>query len=363
MNNFTAVDISKLPKPNVIEPINFEVIYKEMRDQMNGLQPLTFTGPGKATLKAAELITDDNGDKYFRIPANQDAGLMYLELESEPAARQLQIVAYREMLARQRTNDASLAVMLAYATKADLDHLAVQFDVKRFKISDAIPNKNIEAVYESDDDFRRRIQLSSEKYSTAGPEGAYIFHTLNADANVKDASALSPTFTMANLTPQVRATLPANAIVMVVSDSVGLDNPMPGDVAITALSRTGNGQADADLLTAVIDKLNDDGIRPIGDRVRERSANIIEYIINAKVFTYSGPDSAVVIANSQKACQTYVNDNHKLGRDITESGVHSALHQPGVQRVELQNFNPIECDRSQSAFCTAINITNGGVAE
>lgn len=361
-NTFTAVDISKLPKPEVIEQLGFERIYNEMRDQMNGLQPLTFTQDGNVKLTKAEFIKADNGESYYRIPANKNAGLMFLELDSEPTARQLQIVAYREMLVRQRTNDASLAVMLAYAKGSDLDHIAVRFNVTRFKIREGDINNNIDPVFEEDDDFRRRIQLSLEEYSTAGPEGAYVFHSLSADSNVKDASAKSPSFQLAQITDQVRATLPDNAIVLTVKDNVGLSDPMPGDVAITVLSRTGNGQANIQLQKKVSDRLNQDGIRPITDRVRERSANITEYEIIATLYTYSGPDSELVLKNAQDTCQQYVNDNHKLGRDITVSGIYAALHQDGVQRVKHNIEEDIVCDASQSAYCTNITIINGGVA-
>lgn len=361
---YTAVDISQLPSPDVIEQLSFETIYNEMLQQMNGLQPLTFNSEGKVSLTRAEIITADNGEQYFKIPVANDAGLMYLKQESEPAARQLQIVAYREMLIRQRTNDASLAVMLAYAKGTDLDQIGVRYNVVRLLLIAADPANKQQAIYESDDDFRRRIQLSNEGYSTAGPEGAYVYHALTADANVKDASAQSPTFQLAQLSPETTATLPPNAIVLIVKDNAGLTNPMPGDVAITVLSRTGNGTADNATLTKVDTKLNQDGIRPISDTVHNRSASIIEYSINATLYTYAGPDSNLVINNAKKTLQTFVDDNHKLGRDITVSGVYGALHQAGVQKVILNNFNTdIICSRSQSAFCTSINIAHGGIAE
>jgi phage-related baseplate assembly protein len=44
-----------------------------------------------------------------------------LALESEPIVKLLQENAYREVILRQRINDAAKAVMLAYSTGADLD--------------------------------------------------------------------------------------------------------------------------------------------------------------------------------------------------------------------------------------------------
>ncbi len=45
---------------------------------------------------------------------------------------------------------------------------------------------------ESDDRFRMRIPLSLEGHSTAGPVGAYKFHTFSVSAAVKDVAVLSP---------------------------------------------------------------------------------------------------------------------------------------------------------------------------
>ena len=363
MSGYSAVDISQLPKPNVIKQINYEVIYSEMRDQMNGLVPLTFDNDGKVDLKKAELITESNGDQYYRIPANNDAGMMYVDLESDPAARQLQIVAYREMLVRQESNDASFAVMLAYAEKADLEHIGVRFGISRFTLKVADIENNQPAIYESDDDLRRRIQLSLEGFSTAGPEGAYVFHALNADAEVKDVSAQAPTFKLADLTSEVRQQLPENAIVLIVEDDVGLDDPRPGDVAVNVLARTEDGEAKAETLSIVKQSLNADDVRPMTDRVRERSAKIKPYEIRAKIFTYSGPDQDLVISNAKATCQKYADDHHRLGHDITLSGVLGALHQTGVQRVELEGFTEVICNTLEAAYCTKITLVPGGVAQ
>jgi phage-related baseplate assembly protein len=363
MSGFTAVDISQLPKPDVIQQISFEDIYSEMRDQMNGLVPLTFDGAGKVDLQNAELITEDNGDQYYRIPANSDAGMMYVDLESDPAARQLQIVAYREMLVRQNSNDASFAVMLAYAEGADLEHVGVRFGVRRFTLKAADVENNKPAVYESDDDLRRRIQLSLEGFSTAGPEGAYVFHALNADVNVKDVSAQAPTFKLADIASELRDQLPVNAIVLIVDDSAGLEDPRPGDVAVSVLARDNDGAASSDTLNIVKQSLNADDVRPMTDRVRERSASIKTYQINAALFTYSGPDQDLVISNAQASCQKYVDQHHRLGHDITLSGVYGALHQAGVQRVQLNDFSDIVCSVSEAPYCVSIDLVAGGVAQ
>lgn len=45
---------------------------------------------------------------------------------------------------------------------------------------------------EEDDDYRERIRLAPESFSTAGPEGAYEYWARTADENISDVSVTSP---------------------------------------------------------------------------------------------------------------------------------------------------------------------------
>jgi len=297
---FTAIDLAQLPVPDVIEVIDFETILAEMK---------------------ADLIS-------------RDASLAdVLQLESEPVVKLLEVCAFRETVLRQRVNEAAKANMLAYALGTDLDNLGALFGVTRLLIDagdpDAVPP--VPATYEADDDYRRRITLALEGYSTAGPEGAYIFHALSADGDVLDASAISPT---------------------------------PGDVVVTVLSRTGDGTAGQALLDAVDATLSAESVRPLTDHVTVQSAAIIDYAITATLYFYAGPGSTEVMAAAQTAAEAYTAEQHALGRDVTLSGIYAALHQPGVQRVDLTApAADIVVDRQQATYCTAITLTNGGIDE
>ncbi|SIQ10895.1 baseplate assembly protein [Marinobacterium stanieri] len=297
---FTAIELNKLPMPDVVEQIDFEVILAEM---------------------LADLLS--------RAPELADT----LALESEPAHKVLQVAAYRETLLRQRVNEAAKAVMLAYAGGTDLDQLAANYQVERLLLDagnpDAFPP--VPATYEDDNSLRRRVQLSFEGFSTAGPEGAYIFHGLGADADVLDISALSPT---------------------------------PGQVTVTVLSRSGTGAADASLLAAVEATLSDDAVRPLTDQLSVQSASIINYSVVASLTLFPGPDAAVVLNAAQVALNAYIETNHRLGRDVTLSGLYAALHQEGVHNVELvQPVADILAAPHQAPFCTEVDLSIGGIHE
>lgn len=297
---FTAVDLSKLPPPDAVEQFNFEQILAEM---------------------VADLQARDPAFSAL--------------VESDPAYKVLEVCAYRETLIRQRTNEAVFAVMLAYANGADLDQLAANQYIERLTITPADPNTipPTPAVMESDADLRRRIQLSFEGYTTAGSRGAYVFHALGADADVLDADAYGPPET-------------------------------PGMVRVAVLSRTGSGTAGSSLLAKVDAALDADQTRPLTDNVQVETAQILNYSIVATLVFYPGPDSAVVLQSAQDAVEAYAAENHRLGRDITRSGLYRALHQEGVQNVVLTSpSSNVVAAWNQATWCTGITLTNGGTGE
>lgn len=292
---YTNVNLSQLPAPDVVEQIDFEVILAEMLAKLVELMP-EFTA----------LV------------------------ESDPAYKILQVCAYREVLLRQRANESAKGVMLAFARGADLDQLGANVNVQRLVISPADPNTvpPTPAVLESDEDFRARIQLSFEGYTTAGSEGSYIFHALSADGDVKDASAISP---------------------------------LPGDVLVSVLSRTGNGEASPALLAKVAAALNAEDIRPMTDHVTVQSATIVPYQVVAELTMYPGPDADVIRDAALAALAKYIDSVARIGYDVTRSGIIAALHQPGVQNVSLtQPAANIVIDDTEASFCSSKAVTVAG---
>lgn len=294
-NIFTAVDLSKLPSPDLVEQLSYEQILAD-------------------NISAVRMILPD-----------------FAARESDPSTVVLQVFSYREMLLRQKVNDAGRAVMVAHAKGADLDNLAALFGVARFLISEAVPDQGIAAIWESDEDFRRRVVLAPEGYSVAGPEGAYVYHALSADARVLDASAISPE---------------------------------PGEVLVTLLAREGNGAAAPDLVAAVKAYLTAESRRPLTDFVEVQSAAIINYAVEAEITTFAGPDSAVVMAEARAQLDRYIAESFRMGRDITISGLHAALHRAGVQNVDLISPSAdIIIDRTEAAYCTGISLSHAGIGE
>ena len=281
---FNPIDLSRLPFPDVVEALDFEAILAAML-----------------------------ADLRQRDPA------FSATVESDPAYKILEAAAYRETLLRQRVNDAARAVMLAYATGSNLDHLAAFFGVGRL-------------ASESDSRLRVRAQLAVEGYTTAGPVGSYVFHALGASERVKDVDVTSPS---------------------------------PGHVLVTVLSTEGDGTPAAELLTAVDAALNDETVRPLTDYVTVQVPSVIPYMVDATLYLYEGPDAETVRQVAETRVQAYIDDHHRLGHDIAISGLHQALHVEGaVQRVELASpAETLVVEAQAVAYNTALSVTVGGLDE
>ncbi|SDI78131.1 baseplate J/gp47 family protein [Variovorax sp. OV700] len=287
-----TIDMSQLPAPQVIEPLDYETIYQRKLAEFQAAYP-DFT----------------------------------LVLESDPAVKLLEVIAYQELVMRQRINDAAKACMLAYAVGADLDNQAANLGVTRLEVTPANLNAvpPIEAVMESDDRLRERAQMAFEGLTTAGPIESYRFHAMTASAHVVDA---------------------------------GVDSPLPGTVRVSILTDNDSGLPDEAQLTLVRNALNQEKIRPLCDLVTVQAAQILESPIVAVLHRKNGPVAEVAEQAGRIALDKWLVKIRKLGAGLARSGIDAALHQPGIDRVELTSpAVDVLCDRTQWVRVSSITIT------
>ncbi|WP_202301567.1 baseplate assembly protein [Dryocola clanedunensis] len=251
-------------------------------------------------------------------------------VESDPTYKQGEVSAYQLTLAFQRVNDAVRAVFLASAAGADLDQLGANFNVQRQLIIPADPDAvpPVEVVYEDDDAFRERIQLSWAQLNTAGARNAYRYYAKSADVDILDADAYGPE-----------------------------THNRPGEVDVYILSRTGDGTASAELVATVDSTLNADEVRPLTDYVSTQSATIQNYSIEAQLDIPDGPDAQTVLENAIDAVTSYTRLSHRINTLVPVSAVYAALQQPGVSRVRLTSPKAdIEAAAGQAPWCGSINV-------
>lgn len=297
-----TIDLSQLPSPTIIEELDFETILTEV----------------KAVMVAA--FPDDQ----------QSAVAAAMTLESEPLNIIAQAMAYRELLLRQRINEGAAACMLSHSTGDDLDNIAANLDTERLVITEA--TDTADAVMESDEALRLRAQAAFEGMSVAGPSAAYEYFARSASGQVADARATSPS---------------------------------PAEVVVAVLSTEGDGTASTELLAAVTAAVNDEEVRPLGDRVTVQSAEIVEYEIDATLYLYPGPESEPIINAALASLQTFLkNADKKIGRDVVRSAISASLHVQGVQRVVLNSpKGDLQIDNTQAARNTRYTVDNGGTDE
>lgn len=282
-----AVDLSRLPRPQVIEALDFETI--------------------KARIIAEFQSRYDDYDAL---------------VESDPAMKLIEAFAYRELLLRQNFNERAVSMLLPFAKGSDLENLAAFFGVTRLVVTPA--TGTAAAVMEDDTSLLRRVQLAPDSYSVAGPESAYVFHALTADASIADASAIMSE---------------------------------PGHVLVSLLSATGTGAANLNQIAAVDAVLTHGEIRPLTDHVTVQSAQIINYAIHARLRIAYGPDRDLVLSIAQAALTAYLASRRKLGRLVSYSGHAGALQVAGVETLELLSpATDIPISRTQAAHPSSIVI-------
>uniref|UniRef100_A0AAU7YL74 Baseplate J/gp47 family protein n=1 Tax=Wolbachia endosymbiont of Oeneis ivallda TaxID=3171168 RepID=A0AAU7YL74_9RICK len=235
-----------MQQPNIIEPLNFEEIFSRMKE---------------------ELVRRDESFTAL--------------VESDPAMKVLEVAAWRELLLRERINEAIKSNLLKFAT---VDNLAEFYGVERQK-------------EEEDERFRKRIKAKIKGWSTGGSKEYYKYHALSADSRVKDAL---------------------------------VESPIPGKVQISILS-TQLSTLPEELLEVVRKQVTRDDIRVLTDTVTVIGCNITEIDIHSRM-------SISPVISEEEIKKQFIEKfeaNRRLGWSVTRSWIIANLFVDGVENVEL----------------------------
>jgi phage-related baseplate assembly protein len=188
------------------------------------------------------------------------------------------------------------------------------------------------ADIESDDAYRERIQLSPEKFSTAGPEQAYIYWAKTAHQDIID--------------------------VAVYMASAGV-------VAVHPLM-TGGQLPDQDILDAVDSILSERLRRPLTDQVVVSAPTAVSY--NIDLTYYVNQSDEVKLATIQENVAQAVADyrswqSASLGRDINPDELVSLLKSAGVERAPVTAPVFTVLTDSQVAQEGTVTVTYGGLED
>lgn len=242
------------------------------------IEEVSFEALVASRLEEAQGRFDEAGIDY-------DVG----QLATDPLKINFEVDATQDMLTRARINDAYRAQLLSFALGADLDHVAAEHGVYRL-------------AGEGDDRLATRVVLKNEDRNSAGSGPRYEFLAMSADLRVKDVVAYT-----SGRDPTIR---------------------------IPVLSTDNDGIADEALLAKVNAAVQDRTQRMLNDTIVVSAAARQVADIQAEIWML--PDAtASAFASVEPALRATWAATSRLGRDLPRSWIISALHQPGVQRVNL----------------------------
>lgn len=182
---------------------------------------------------------------------------------------------------------------------------------------------------EGDEAYRQRVLLAPERFSVAGPVGAYEYWARQVSPSIVD--------------------------VHVANDTNSRGEPIGGTVAITILTQHGVPQSE--LINAVQTALSSERKRPLCDTVIVRAPEVVNYSVSATLTLLEGVNEAEVLAAAKAAWQAYEQSRRfKLGLDIVPLDIQTALKVAGVYNVVLSGVNLTAIAPNQWARCTRMTI-------
>lgn len=239
---------------------------------------------------------------------------------------------------------------------------------------------------EGDDRLRERIRLAPNKLSTAGPEQAYRYWAMSADADIADVAVISEEFDDERTEP-VRAghvyvggdLLMPEVLLEVEGGTTGftytyadslLDVTLAGELAsresvalrvhrrmdgrvrIVPLMEGGR-MPDADVLEAVKDACNARDVRPMTDVVTVSEPVPVSYDIALEYWTEVDDEATVVqaVEGPDGAIDRYVADQSAvLGRHINPDMLKAYVMDAGALRCDVTSPAHVEVGPAEVAF-------------
>lgn len=185
---------------------------------------------------------------------------------------------------------------------------------------------------QTDDSYREDIHGAPERFSTAGPDGAYIYHAKRASAKIADVTVWSPSAGTVEVRPLLTG------------------GELPGE----------------ELLNQVKATLDDKRVRPLTDKVTVLAPEVVNYTID--VSYYIDRDNETQAGAIQSAVNKAVSDfalwqKSKLGRDVNPSELIARIMAAGAKRVAVTAPVYAKLTQTQVGVCTSTKVELGGIED
>lgn len=188
------------------------------------------------------------------------------------------------------------------------------------------------AEVQDDDSYREDIRLAPEHFSTAGPDGAYIYHAKRASSKITDVTVWSPEAGKVEVRPLLAG------------------GELPGEEMLQQVKAT----------------LNDKTVRPLTDNISVLAPEQVSYSI--ELTYYIASDNKAQATAIQNAVNVAVDDyelwqKSKLGRDINPSELIVRVMAAGAKRVAVTAPAFNATTDTQVAICSSKTVTLGGIED
>ena len=186
------------------------------------------------------------------------------------------------------------------------------------------------AEVEDDDSYREAIHEAPEKFSCAGPDGAYEYFAKRASALITDVSVTSP---------------------------------QPGKVQIVPLLEGGEIPGE-EILDAVLEVCNDRTVRSLTDQVSAVAPTKVEFDITATYYIDREDEARAATIQQQvtEAVNAFVLwQKAKLGRDVNPSELIRRIMDAGAKRVVVTAPAYAVVSETQVAVAKTTNVSLGGM--
>lgn len=188
---------------------------------------------------------------------------------------------------------------------------------------------------ESDDSLRERIQIAPEKFSVAGPVGAYEYWAKTAHQGIIDVAVVGPPHTD------------------------------PGDVEIIPLM-TGGEIPTSEVIDLVYSVCNAEDVRPLTDNLTVAPPEPVEYALSIRYWVLRrNATRALAIQDAvQRAAEGWILwQRSKVGRDIVPSELVRRVQSAGAKRVEVISPEYADLSYKNLAVCSSVEIIFGGLED
>lgn len=181
---------------------------------------------------------------------------------------------------------------------------------------------------ENDDAYRERIHESPERFSTAGPTGAYEYWAKSANSAINDVTVYSPSAGVVEIRPLLDGGKIPKQEVLDVVDSI----------------------------------LNKDTVRPLTDQVQVKAPEPVRYDISLTYYSDRGASESTVKNAVTQTITGYERwQSAKIGRDINPSRlIADVMSVPGVKRVIVTSPTFTKLTNVQVAQAGTVTASLGG---